>query len=308
MSRRANPALVGAFVLGALALGVVGLTVFGSGRLFRTTYPFVCYFEGGVHGLNPGAPVKFKGVEIGAVDRIMLRFEQTPGDVTIPVFLEVDADKFERAGLEANFAPEAIKQAIDRGLRARLESESLVTGLLFVNLDFFPESAARFRQPADGDVQEIPTLPTTIEQATMAAKEILDRLQDIDLKRLVDSATTTLDAVRDLAASGEAKSALASLDETLRSVRELSVSVEQAVEPLAGTLNDTAKRTQALEEELRRTLRSTSALVAPGSPLAVQLEQTLEDVSAAARSLRSLSQTLERDPSVLLRGRGGRDG
>jgi paraquat-inducible protein B len=109
-------------VLGALALAVVAITVFGSGRLFRDTYPFVCYFQGGVHGLNPGAAVKFKGVEVGAVERILLRFEQTAGDVSIPVIVELDAEKMERAGLEPESVPETIRAAIEQGLRARLES------------------------------------------------------------------------------------------------------------------------------------------------------------------------------------------
>jgi paraquat-inducible protein B len=306
MSRRANPALVGAFVLGALALAVAAITVFGSGRLFRETVPFVCYFEGGVHGLNPGAPVKFKGVEIGSVERIMLRFEQTPGNVTIPVFFKVDSEKFERAGLEASFAPEAIKTAIDQGLRARLESESLVTGLLFVNLDFFPASPARLLHP-DGDVQEIPTLPTTIEQATQAVKQIVDRLQDIDLEALVDSATGALTAVRELAASSDVKQAVASLDRTLQSVQALSQSLERSVGPLGTSLRTTAERAQLLEEELRKTLDSTRSLLEPGSPLSYQLQTTLQEVSAAARSVRSLSEALERDPSALVRGRGGRE-
>jgi paraquat-inducible protein B len=305
MSRRANPALVGAFVLGALALAVAGITVFGSGRLFRESTPFVLYFEGGVHGLNPGAPVKFKGVEIGAVKRILLRFEQTPGDVTIPVFIEVDTQKFERAGLEADFAPEAIKTAIDQGLRARLESESLVTGLLFVNLDFFPGSVARFVHP-DGDVQEIPTLPTTIEQATLAVKQIVDRLQAIDLKALVETATQALTAVRDIAASGEVKQAVASLDRTLQSVETLSRSLDRSVGPLTESLRTTADRAQVLEAELQKTLDATRSLIEPGSPLSYQLQTTLQDVSAAARSVRSLAETLERDPSAVVRGRGGR--
>ena len=129
MSRRANPTLVGAFVLGAGVLAVIGDHACSArAGCSARRIPSCCYFEGSVHGLNPGAPVKFKGVEIGSVKRIMVRFEQTAGDVTIPVFLEVDADKFERAGVEAELRPEAIKTAIDQGLRARLESESLVTG------------------------------------------------------------------------------------------------------------------------------------------------------------------------------------
>jgi paraquat-inducible protein B len=148
--RRANPTLVGAFVIGAGILAVIAVAVFGSGRLFRETHPFVLYFQGSVNGLNPGAPVKFKGVEVGSVKRIMVRFEQTAGEVSIPVFIEVDADKLARAGVQAEFTSEAMQAAIEQGMRGRLEVQSLVTGLLFVNLDYFPGTPARLVGAAGG--------------------------------------------------------------------------------------------------------------------------------------------------------------
>jgi paraquat-inducible protein B len=301
VSRRANPTLVGAFVVGALALGVVGVAVFGSGRLFRETYPFVCYFEGGVHGLDPGAPVKFKGVEVGSVKRIMLRFEQTPSEVRIPVILEFDADKLTRAGMDPSFGPEGIQVAVEQGLRARLESESLVTGLLFVNLDFYPETPKHL--VGTGDIPEIPTLPTTFEQATLAVKEILDRLAQVDLEGLVESATEALRGIRDLAASREARGALASLDATLASLERLSDALERTAVPLGESVRETSDRTQALAAELERTLQVARELIEPGSPVSHQLTATLQDVSSAARALRALAETLERDPSALVRGR-----
>ena len=85
MGRKANPVLIGAFVVGAIALGVVGIVVFGSGRLFADTTPFVMYFTGSVDGLNVGSPVKFKGVEIGAVTSIQLDIGE---EARIPVWIE----------------------------------------------------------------------------------------------------------------------------------------------------------------------------------------------------------------------------
>ncbi len=308
MSRRANPTFVGAFVLGALVLGVVALAVFGSGRLFREAHPFVLYFQGSVNGLNPGAPVKFKGVEVGSVKRIMVRFEETAGEVSIPVFVEVEADKLARAGLNAEFTPEAIQTAIGHGLRGRLESQSLVTGLLFVNLDYFPENPPHFVGSAGG-IPEIPTLPTTIEEATEVVKQIVERLAQLDLEALVASATKTLDALSDLAGSSEARRAVVSLDETLASLRELTRRLDQTVGPLGQSLRTTAEETQRLERELGKTLEAVRQLVAPGSPVTQQLTGALQEVSAAARALRTLADSLERNPGSLVRGRavqGGR--
>jgi paraquat-inducible protein B len=307
MSRRANPTLVGAFVVGAGILAVIAVAVFGSGRLFRESYPFVLYFQGSVNGLNPGAPVKFKGVEVGSVKRIMVRFEQTAGEVSIPVFIEVDADKLARAGVQAEFTSEAMQAAIEQGLRGRLEAQSLVTGLLFVNLDYFPGTPARLVGAAGG-LPEIPTLPTTIEEATQIAKQIIERLADLDLEALVASATKTLDSLSALAGSKEAKNAVASLDATLASLRELSQRLDQTIGPLGESLRTTAEETRKLEEQLARTLRSVEHLVEPGSPLTQQLGGALQDVSAAARSVRTLADSLERNPGSLVRGRSAEGG
>lgn len=302
MSTRANPTWVGAFVLGAVVLAVLAVGLFGSGRLFREAHPFVLYFTGSVNGLDPGAPVKFKGVEVGSVQRIMVRFERTAGEVSIPVYIELDAEKLARAGAQVEFTPDAMNAAVEQGLRGRLESQSLVTGLLFVNLDYFPETPAK--RVGTGDwPPEIPTLPTTIEQATQVAKEIVERLGEIDLEALVKSATETLDALRDLAGSKEARSAVASLDETLASLRDLSQSLDRTIGPLGESLRTTAQETQRLEEQLTRTLGAVQQIVQPGSPLTQQLGAALQDVSAAARSVRALADSLERNPGAIVRGR-----
>jgi paraquat-inducible protein B len=302
MSRRANPTWVGAFVLGAVVLAALAVAVFGSGRLFREAHPFVLYFTGSVNGLDPGAPVKFKGVEVGSVQRIMVRFEPTAGEVSIPVFIELDAEKLARAGAQVEFTPDAMGAAIEQGLRGRLESQSLVTGLLFVNLDYFPETPAK-RVGTEDWPPEIPTMPTTIEQATQVAKEIVARLGEIDLEALVKSATETLDALRDLAGSKEARNAMASLDETLASLRDLSQSLDRTIGPLGESLRTTAQETQRLEEQLSRTLGAVQQILQPGSPLTQQLGAALQDVSAAARSVRALADSLERNPGSIVRGR-----
>ena len=152
MGKRANPAIVGAFVVGAVVLAVVGVALFGSGRLFRTTYEYVMYFTGDVNGLKIGAPVKFKGVEIGRVQDILLNVSQmnvfdssapqaAAGKVRIPVIIEIDQDALSEKGGHIKPDPKTLKLLIDRGLRGQMAMESFVTGLLYVDRE--PEDLHR---------------------------------------------------------------------------------------------------------------------------------------------------------------------
>jgi len=134
MNKRISPAMIGAFVLGAVVLIVIAILVFGSGRLFRQTRNFVLYFDNSVNGLRIGAPVKVKGVEIGSVKDIRLLVGQGTAGDKIPVIIEIDLKKLTRRGATttATVDPEAMQQAIvDRGIRGQLDMESLVTGLLY---------------------------------------------------------------------------------------------------------------------------------------------------------------------------------
>src|SRR5262245_17503760 len=140
MGKRINPAVVGVFVLGAIGLLVVAIMVWGSGRLFERTFQFVCYFRGSVNGLTVGAPVKFRGVQIGAVTDIRLRYAQERGEPRIPVFIKVHPDLVRELGATEAADLERYRELLTRGLRARLETQSLLTGVLYVNFDLEPES------------------------------------------------------------------------------------------------------------------------------------------------------------------------
>jgi len=130
MNKKISPAMIGAFVIGAVALIVIAILVFGSGRLFRQTRDFVLYFDNSVNGLRIGAPVKVKGVEIGSVKDIRLQLEKGGEVNKIPVIIEIDLEKLTSRGATSVVAEnrEALNKAIvDRGLRAQLAMESLVT-------------------------------------------------------------------------------------------------------------------------------------------------------------------------------------
>jgi paraquat-inducible protein B len=314
MSKRPSAAMIGAFVLGAIGLAVLAVVLFGSGRLFRETVPFVLSFSGSVNGLNVGAPVKFKGVEIGSVTDVRLTLgEGTGAPVTrIPVLIEIDQGKVESQGARTDlWDPAVVKALIDAGLRGQLNAQSLVTGLLFIELDFHPGTQAEFAV-AGGPYQEIPTVPTVLEKAQVALGEIIGDIQQLDLKPLIDNATQAVQGINKLVNLPDTERAVAALDDTLASMQEAmgalkvaSLSLDKRAVEIAGSVAQFSSDMRIALKTMRRTLTTVDGFVEPTSPLAVRLNATLEEVSNAARSLRILADYLERNPSALVRGRDG---
>jgi paraquat-inducible protein B len=308
MGKRANPVVIGAFVVGAVALAVLGVVVFGSGRLFADTTPFVMHFTGSVDGLNVGSPVKFKGVEIGAVTDILLDLGE---EARIPVWVEIDNRKIVARGAAGwPRSREKLKEAIERGLRAQLNSQSLVTGLLFVQLDYRPETPVVLISPPEEGLNEIPTIPTTLEQAQQAAAELIARLKEFDFEGFGKSLRASLDGFdRTINSPGlqeaiaKLPATLASLDDTMKSVRDLAGNLDERMAPLLASVREASDRSAKAIEQARATMQSVQNLADSSSPLASQLGAVLAELRGTARSIRLLADYLERNPAALLRGR-----
>jgi phospholipid/cholesterol/gamma-HCH transport system substrate-binding protein len=329
MNKKISPAMIGAFVLGAVALLIISILVFGSGRLFRQTREFVLYFDNSVNGLRIGAPVKLKGVEIGSVKDIRLQLEKGAEVNKIPVIIEIDLEKLTSRGARDVVAVdrEALrKEIVDRGLRGQLELESLVTGLLYVALDFFPGTPIHLVQRTDGNYEypEVPTLPTTLEQAKGAVDRILNKLDEIDFKELGANLQATLKGVNRTVNSPEIESALRSLarvmpkvDEAVVNIRNLAGTTEAKVKILADDLQQTSgdarlalkqagdalKQTQETMKRAEAAVANIETLSDLDSPVNYELVKGLRDISAAARSLRSLTDYLERNPRAPIFGK-----
>jgi paraquat-inducible protein B len=328
MNKKISPAMIGAFVLGALALIVIAILVFGSGRLFRQTRTFVLYFDNSVNGLRVGAPVKFKGVEIGSVKDIRLQLEEGGEVNKIPVIIEIDLKKLTSRG--ATTAPavdrEAFNEFIDYGLRGQLEMESLVTGLLYVAFDFFPGTPIILVQQANADNKypEIPTLPTTLEQAKGALTRVISKLEDIDFKELGANLQATLKGLNRTVNSPEIESVLRSLarvmpkvDQAVVNIRNLAGTMDDKVKILADDLQHTSadarlalkqagdalKQTQETMKRAEGAVANIETLSDLDSPVNYELVKGLRDVSTAARSLRSLTDYLERNPRAPIFGK-----
>jgi paraquat-inducible protein B len=328
MNKKVSPAMIGVFVVGAMALIVIAILVFGSGRLFRKTRDFVLYFDNSVNGLRAGAPVKFKGVEVGSVRDIRLQLQKDMEVNKIPVIIEIDLEKLTSRGASEEIAldPEAFQKAIvDRGLRGQLMMESLVTGLLYVALDFLPGTPMNFVQKPGGKYQymEIPTAPTTLEAAQDAVTQIINKLEQIDFKGLVASLQSTVDGINHTVNSPDLESAIRSLqktmpkvDQALVSIRDLAITLNDNAKGLAANLEETSVDARAsmkqADEALRQateTMKSAETAVVniqtlsdPNSPTFYELAKSLREVSSAARSIRLLANRLDRNPQAILFG------
>ena len=303
--KKASPARIGAFVIGAIGLTVIAIVLFGSGRMFRETVPFILFSPSSVNGLAVGAPVKFKGVKIGEVTDIKLGFRGIQLEQPqIPILIELDPDRMVRQGGRVDVHDmRAMEDLIEnRGLRARLETESIVTGLLYVSLDTHPDTPINRVLPANARPLEIPTIPTAFEQVQTAATQIIAKIEELQIGPLVDNANETLEGLNEIIHSPDLRRAVAGLDETvaeidktLASVRQLADNVDRDVGPLLASLRSTSDEAGQTMTQATKTLENLSEVTEPGAPLQHQLNQALEQLTITARAIQNLADYLERN-------------
>ncbi|BBO18812.1 paraquat-inducible protein B [Candidatus Brocadia pituitae] len=226
MSKPANKTLIGAFIIGAIALLVVAVLIFGSGKFLKKTHYAVVFFEGSIKGLNEGAPVIFQGVKIGAVTNIRLVYDPANDSVRIPVIIELEPDKFERTDVVERQPEKNLKMLIERGLRAQLQMQSIVTGQLMIALNFFPDRPATYIGFIK-EYPEIPSIPTPLQ-------ELAKTIEELQLKEIVKK-----------------------LNLTLNSVRKLIQHIDKKIDPLIANLSDTSEITQNTLESMQATLKQT---------------------------------------------------
>jgi paraquat-inducible protein B len=305
MGKRANPTVIGVFVLGAIALTVLGVVTFGSGSFFRRTHPFVLNFPGSVNGLDKGAAVKFRGVQIGTVADIRLRLPGQQGDARIPVLIEVDQDKVTELGATGVRLDDraSVRAAIGRGLRGRLQLQSIITGVLYVDLDIVPGSPLQLVLPEDSSYDEIPTLPTPLEQATATVQDILARLSRIDFEVFGKSMAEAVEGVNRLVNSPDLQGAVVAAREALGAVRGAVTELRPRVGNLVTGLQGTTDDARATLQRLDGALENLRMLVDARAPLAQDMMRTLQELADAARAVRELADYLDRNPRAVLTGR-----
>ncbi|MEN8108360.1 MAG: MlaD family protein [Pseudomonadota bacterium] len=307
MSKQASPTLIGAFVAGAIGLIVAGILVISGGQLLLTDKShYVLYFRGSVKGLNIGSPVSFRGVNIGTVTDIQLVVGEEEADIQIPVMIEIDNTKFisSETGKPRMDDDDSIEDLVDAGMRAQLQLQSLLTGQLFVQIDYYPNTPAELASTGKykRHYQEIPTIPTPIEK-------ISKLLETIPLDKVINTMISTVKGIDKLVHSEDLHQSIRSLHEALDSFRTLASNLDKQVGPLASNVNltlddmrSTLQTASGTLEHANKTLQSTEALVSDEQILTA-LDNALSEVTAAAYAIRILAETINNQPESLIKGR-----
>ncbi|HYA34819.1 MAG TPA: MlaD family protein [Candidatus Binataceae bacterium] len=319
MGKKVSARFIGMFVLGALALALLMVVVLGSRDLFRKTYKYVLFFDGSVNGLRVGALVKMRGVPVGSVDKILLSLggnladvRNASGRVMVPVIVNLEVDMIKSAAppQARQLSDDAfIPHAVSRGLRGQLANESFVTGILYISLDMYPGTTANLMLPQGAPYQEIPTIPTPLQQAQQVISDVMEKLEQVDFPALITSLNATLVAVKDFAGSPQMKAATESLKQSsdnlsraADSIRVLADDLHHEIKPISASVRTASDNAARTLEQANKTLVIVQDALEPGSPLAYQLNTTLNQVSAAAQSMKELTDLLDRNPSALVRG------
>ncbi|MBP1775152.1 MAG: Mammalian cell entry related domain protein, partial [candidate division NC10 bacterium] len=327
MASRANPAVIGGFVLGAIALAIAGLVVVGGGKFFQHRQFWEANFDESIKGLAIGAPVTFCGVKVGSVTdiRVVVNRNVSPDKVTTdvmrtPVFFEISADRIaDTAGNEVRFEKDAagVKRLIEFGLRAQLELQSLVTGQLGINLDFHPGAPMKLTG-VSLKYPEFPTVPSTMAalgrslddlNLNEVAQDIRQTVKGIErlvnspeVKKIFVSANATLARVDTLAANADSKiaklgpaleKATATLNETLDTIRVLTQNVNsQTVPAVSQTLQDVGQLARRIESE---TVPGANQFLGDASQVAKRLDaETVPAVNQLVGQVRQLAASFER--------------
>jgi len=332
MSKQANPTLIGAFVLGAVALAVVTTLLLAGGTWFSKRQQHVLYFEGAAQGLQVGAPVVFLGVKVGTVKQIQLGVDEKSHRFLVPVIIEIEPPIVRTRGVEpVDLSDRAtVRQLVQSGLRGQLRMQSLLTGQLYVDLDFHPDKPPHY-VALDPDLSEIPTIRTTVE-------ELKAKLEGFAIDKFMADVAAISNAINKLMSDPATQELPQRLNATLRHLESLAARLDVQSKPILKEVgDDLTEMRKALEgaqaalakvetaadrvgslaspdsqmvrnmlrasDELANAAASLRSLTAQDSPTVQNMNAALKEISRAADALRLLAETLEQQPDAIYRGK-----
>ena len=245
---------------------------------------YVLYFTGSVRGLKVGAPVEFRGIKIGEVADVKLQVDSEDSDLTIPVIIAINRDQLVAGGGDQPGEVSKLMEAlVSRGLRAKLEMGSLLTGSLYVGMDLHPDAPINHGGSGAAPYPELPTIPSELTEIEQGATKILAKLKNLPIEELFKEVQT---AVRDL--------------------NQLVTHVDGELKPMTANLTKAAAAIRSTMVKAQKTLSNLEGMTAEDSPTRYDLDSLLRELSTAARSIRVLASYLERNPDALIYGKGGR--
>ncbi|MBW1796882.1 MAG: MCE family protein [Deltaproteobacteria bacterium] len=279
-------------------------------QFYTKKITFILFFDGSVRGLNVDAPVEFKGIKVGSVKDIRLEFDSSDTTFRIPVLIEVEPERVIERGKDRASSPfQTLQTLVDRGLRARLQSGSLLTGKLFVELDMHPGTPIRLVNEG-GPYPELPTIPASLAQMTASLKGILAKLEKVDMERIGVEFLETLKEANKFAKGAsdfinkpELQDVVEDLSESLNALKDILRKLDQRVEPIAENLEKAIGAGHQALEKARVTIGLVDDVLKPDSPLQYRFIELTEELAETARSIRALVDLLERNPNALIFGK-----
>jgi len=270
---------------------------------FTKKITFILFFDGSVRGLNVGAPVEFKGIKVGSVKDVRLEFDKRDTSFRIPVLIEIAPERVIARGQDEDTSPyETLKNLVDRGLRARLQTGSLLTGQLFVELDMHPGTPIRLVNE-EVPFPELPTIPAELEQMTTSVKSILAKLEKVEMEKIGAELLGSLQGANQLINNPELRDSANDLKESLIAFKSILRKLDQRVEPITVNLEKAIGAGHQALEETRVTLGLIDEVLKPDSPIQYNFGQLTEELAETARSIRILVDLLERNPNAIIFGK-----
>ncbi|MDA9094064.1 MlaD family protein [Methylophilaceae bacterium] len=335
MSKQVSPTLIGSFFLAALGLVILAILMFGGSNYFEKKHQFVLFFheENNLNGLNIGAPVKLEGVKIGEVKEVALLLDENTLEIVKPVVIELNySTVISDDDLDDDFVPKegiehknSVKNFIEKGLKAQLKSQSMLTGLLYIEFQFTPQDEVMMSGRNFRNLSELPTTTNATEDIKRQAQAVVEKIEKLPLEEIVEDLAVNMNEVKVILTSQSLKENRQGVNQSIKEMEKLLKNLNDNFTPLMLNLNGTMKDTRVVVQEFSREIkpvlsslektlnkatellsesqyavRSFEDLSSPEAPL----WQALEALKEAAESTKNLTDTLERNPESIIYGKG----
>jgi len=331
MSKKPNPTVIGIFTLIGLIIAAVAVVMFGAGKYFERTHKIIVYFEKSANGLQVGSDVRFGGVRVGSVHSISVLVDTENNRKIIPVVLELSEKDLKAVGTTNNSAidfssKETVKKAVDRGLRAGMKQQSLLTGQLYVEFDILPGSKAFIYESPDAAYPVVPAVGTEMDELISGIADGLKKFNALDLdgvmKELRDTLVSAKDQIaalnvkevndnvieitrdiKELTGNEKLAKAIDSLDASLTEIRALTEKANAGFDPLLADFTAVMERANASLDKINATAEELNHMSNPRAPVLMRFQNTLEETERASRAIKELANDLKRNPNALISGK-----
>lgn len=298
--------LIGLFIVATSTIFVVLIWILGSGLIFSNKITYVMYFNESVKGLRKGAKVAFKGVSVGEVQEVNVILDSQTFLAKNQVIVTIDKNRLKTNNEDLfDFGMSTKKMTnllVDKGLRAQLQTESIVTGVLMINLDFDKTVPVKLFGRNE-DFIEIPTKPSGISQITQTLDKIQFDQAIAKLMKILDN----LDNFTSQASLGSTiknlDSAIVELQKTTSYAGNVLKKVDKEIDPLVVDVKDVIQNTTQTFKDLQKTINGLNDIVGEDSKTKYKLEETIESINRASKSISTLTDYLTRHPDAVIYGK-----